>query len=351
MKRIINFVFALVLVVPGVLVAQSFGISQDQVQVDVRPAVIQPNFPVTFDVVSYSTDINRAYVAYYVDGVLVQDGIGLKNFSVDAPAVGQNMNVEIRVRTTGQGTVTKTYNIRPAQVDLLYEATNSYAPAMYQGKKLPAHQGGVRMVAIPYFIDSEGRRLSSDSLIYNWSIDGNPQVDSSGFGRDILEFEGPEYYRDRRVSVEVTNVDGNLVAEREIALPTYEPVIRFYRENPLWGTEFSAAITADSPLRLSAAETTIRSVPFFVSDASLYDVVDYQWTMNGAPTQVYGNRNLFNLRVPTSGSGTAQIELEIDHQQKLLQIAHSVFTVVFGTETDTGTTINTSGSNFFGSSN
>ena len=53
----------------------------------------------------------------------------------------------------------------PSQVDLVFEATNSYAPVMYQGKKLPAHEGGVQVVAVPYLVDENGRKLDEASLI------------------------------------------------------------------------------------------------------------------------------------------------------------------------------------------
>lgn len=346
MKRICTLLCACIALGPLGAFAQGFGISQEQLVIDVRPQVIQPNFPVTFEVTSYATDINRAYVSYIVDGQVAAEGVGLKEFSVDAPRVGQTMQVEVNVRTVDQGTMSETFTLSPAQVDLLYEATDSHAPAMYRGKKLPAHQGGVRMVAMPYFVDQAGRKLDPDSLIYTWRVDGNVQQDASGYGQQVFEFEGPEYYRDRRVSVEVGDVSARLEAEREITLPTYEPVIRFYPENPLWSTDYSSAITADRPLRLSAQELAVRAVPFFVSNADSYDMVEYEWILNNTPTQVYGDRNVFNLRAPSEGSGSATIELKLEHNRKLLQVAHSIFQVVFGAEaqSEDGST----NANFFG---
>ena len=343
----------LFLVVPMWVWAQGLGISNEQIALETRPQIIQPNQPVDITMVSYSTDINRAQVSLYVDGILIQQGVGLKQFSVDAPSVGDVVEVRIIVRTIDQGTITKTLVLNPSQVDLLYEATNSYAPTLYPGKRLPAHEGGVRVVAIPFMVDSTGRKLDPDTLVYTWKVDDQVQVNQSGYGRDTFEFKGSPYYRTRTVSVLVEAVDGLQVANRFIDIPAYDPVIRFYPEHPLWGVDLSDAIIADEPLLLEVPEMVVRSVPFFISDSDSAGLVTYQWNMNGQSMTTFGDRNIINLRAPSAGEGRAQVDLKINHSNKILQIAQSVFTVVFGEQAIERARANSpdNSPNFFGSSN
>lgn len=338
---------------PMAVFSQGLGLSQEQVTVEVRPLITKPNQPVSLKVVSYSTDINRAEVSLYVDGALIEQAVGLKEMSVDAPAVGETTAVRVVIKTIDQGTVTKNISLTPSQVDLLFEATNSYVPPMYLGKKLPAHEGGVRVAAIPYLVNSNGQKLDPKSLVYTWKVDDQVQGDVSGYGRDTFEFKGSPYYKTRSVSVQVESVDQALVAERTIDIPAFDPVARFYVEHPLWGTDLSQAIIAEEPLLLEVPEMEIRSVPFFVSDSQSRSAVTYDWRMNGEKMNTFGDRDIINLRAPAEGEGQARIDLKITHNEKLLQIAQSVFTVVFGEEAVRRAQENTSSgnTNFFGTSN
>lgn len=315
---------------PVDLSAQAIGLSQEQVQLDIRPAITQPNQPVEISLTSNHTDLHRARVSLYQDGVLVEQGIGQTRFVVTAPPVGKRMELELVTETINRGIVRTPVTLAPAQVDLLYEAVNSHVPVLYQGKKLPAHEGGVRVVAMPYLVDELGRTLDPESLIYSWYIDEIPREDLSGFGQRSIVFAGSAYYRTESVAVEVRSVDGALVAQRTIEIPAFDPVVRFYEEHPLWGTDLSKALVAEEPLLLGVPEMTVRSVPYFVSDSQSVGLVDYQWQMNGQTMTTFGDRNIINLRAPESGEGQAQIDLEVTHTDKLLQIARSVFTVVFG---------------------
>lgn len=331
----------------------SMGIQTDQVIVDISPAIVQPLQPVEIKVTSYNTDLNRAEVSLYMDGVLVQQGLGLTKFNITAPAVGERVTARVSIRTIDQGTVSQEFTLQPGLVDLLYEATNSYVPTFYEGRKLPAHEGGVRVVAMPYFLDESGRKMDPATLVYTWKIGEEFQTDQSGYGRQILEFKGSPFYRPKTVFVQVESVDGSIIATRSIELPAYDPVIRFYQKTPLWGTDINNAIVADRPLVLSIPEMVIESAPYFFSDSDNDSTVTYDWRMNGQTLATVGNRDIINLRVPASASGQTRINLKINHNDKILQIAESLFTVVFGDKRVAGSgksSVNTSNRNFFGAS-
>ena len=335
---------------------QGIGISSSGVDVELRPRVVQPLTPVSMELSSFSTDLNRARISLYVDGALITQELGKTQFSVDAPAVGQSKDVRFVIETRDQGTVTKTLTISPAQVDLVAEAASSYTPTLYQGRKLPADGAPVRVVAIPYFVDASGRKIDPDSLVYSWFVADSKQVNASGYGKQVFNFPGSALYRTKTVAVEVETVDGDLLARRSIELPAYDPVIRFYKKSPLWGIDLSEAITADASFVLNVPELEVVSVPYFFSGDQ--SSLTYDWRMNGSPMQTFGDNNLINLRAPDNQSGRARISLKATNQNQILQIAESVFTVVFGDPgaPRRGSTTNSSndssgGFNFFGTGN
>lgn len=304
--------------------------ANSEVTLKQRPQVVQANQNVDFEVVSYNTDINRAQVEVYLNDTLVSSGVGLKKFTVPAPGVGEQTRVRVVIRTVDSGTVEKYVTLRPSRVDLLYEATNSYAPPLYEGKKLPAHEGGVRVVAMPYFVNDDGVKIDTGSLVYSWEVDGQAQPSQSGYGRSIFEFKGSPYYTTREVKVRVETIDAVQVAERTIELPAYDPVVRFYQMHPVWGMDMSQAITAEESLVLNTSELAVQAAPFFVSDSDSREAVSYEWRMNGELLSPYGDRNIVNLRVPQEGSGESEVRLEVTHNNKILQIAKSLFRVRFG---------------------
>ncbi len=360
MKSLMIFCFAVCnCIYIGTVSAQGVGTQAAGINLEVSPRIIQPLSPVQLELVSYSSDINRARTSLYVDGVLISQVLGQRIFTVDSPAIGQTRDVQIVIETRNNGTVTKNISLTPAQVDLVSEALDSYTPTLYAGKKLAGHNGSVSVAAIPYFVDASGRKIDPNSLVYTWYVSDKKQVNASGYGKQQFIFTGSPLYRTQTITVETETVDGSLLAKRTIELPAYDPVIRFYRDNPLWGLDLSQAITADESLVLDVPELEVRSVPYFFSDIQSNYALDYQWRMNGSEMQTFGDNNLINLRAPENQSGQARISLKISNNNEILQIAESVFNVIFGDSSaetrgqgGSGTSENnSSGFNFFGTGN
>lgn len=330
--------------------AQSVGILPEQIIAEMVPRTPTPSQPVTITLTSFNTDLERARITYTFDGEVVLRGIGETEVEVVTPEVGSRSTLVVTIETFDKGTLTKTITLQPALVDLLYEANNSHTPTFYKGKKLPAHEGEVRVVAIPHFVDSLGRKLDPTGLVYTWKVGDINYPKKSGYGKDSFTFEGSPLYRTKTVSVEVESTDGTIRATRNIEIPAYDPVIRFYQEHPLWGLDLSQAIIAERPVTLQGVpEVVVKSVPYFFSDADDLESTTYDWRMNGQRVETFNDRNIVNLRSPETGSGQARVSLKISHENKILQIAESLFTVIFEGRDAGSANENTSGTNFFGS--
>ena len=305
------------------------AINDDDISVRMDPLVPGAGQQFDLTVSSFIADVNRSRITYRENGVVVAQGIGLKQQSFKAPAIGGKTTISITVETLESGSYTKSIVLRPSHVDLLYEAVNSYVPKGYEGKKLPAHYGGVKVVAMPYFIDDAGRKLDPKSLVYRWYVGDKIQQQSSGYGRDVFYFEGSPFYRTREVRVEVSSVDYEFNTVRSIIIPAFDPVIRFYEVHPTQGLKLEKAINADEPYDLPY-ETLVEAAPYFFSDIDDESRTTFRWRLNNRPLLTFGDRKQVTLRAPEGETGRARIELKINHENKILQIADAFFNVLFG---------------------
>jgi len=325
--------FIFLLAVPSV--NAQLGARDEDVIAALNPRVPQAGEQFTITLNSFVTDINRARVTFRVGGIVTAQGIGLKTQEFTTPQVGSTERIEITIETIDRGVLTKEIVLRPAQVDLVYEATNSYVPDGYKGKKLPAHFGGVRLIALPYFIDAAGNKIDSKSLVYTWHVGDQAQQQASGFGRDTFEYRGSAFYRTKDVHVEVSSVDRSLTASRNISIPAFDPVIRFYPVHPIWGLDLRQAINANEAYSLQQ-ERLVEAAPFYFSDIEDERQTTFRWEMNGRPMQAFGDRKQVNLRAPDGLSGQARITLSINHESRILQIADAFFSVLFGQQNEAG---------------
>ena len=110
-------------------------------------------------------------------------------------------------------------------VDLIWEG-ETYTPAFYAGRPLPSAGNLVRVAALPYAVKN-GRRLSSNQLIFNWIKDQNPIQSASGRGKDVLEYRAETNGAPSVVRVEVSTVSGERLAEARVPIPTIKPKLIF----------------------------------------------------------------------------------------------------------------------------
>ena len=70
------------------------------VGVSVTPESVAPGDLVTIKLESFSTDLNRAEIIWTVDGTVLLQGVGQKEYSLRAKGLGEQTKVEITINTT-----------------------------------------------------------------------------------------------------------------------------------------------------------------------------------------------------------------------------------------------------------
>jgi hypothetical protein len=318
---------------PQTLFAQTFeglGTQSNALSVSVSPKRPGPNQPVTVTIESFSLDLNRSEISWFLNGKIQTENIGQKTFSFKTGGPGSISNILIVVKTR-EGTVTEqSLNIRPATVDLIWEAV-SYTPPFYKGKALYPFQGTVKVVAIPNIVTQNGGLLDAKNLVYTWKVDGHPATDVSGYGKNFIFFNGGIPLKPTSVTVEVASLDQTYAAEGSTKFSPVQPQVIFYEDSPLLGTLYGKAMSKNTTLQNE--EIKITAVPYFAGTRNKEDGnLEYEWQMNNQIVQMFGNKSSLAFRQEKGevGMGMATVSLVVSNPKKIFQSAMAGLSLSFG---------------------
>lgn len=281
-----------------------------------------PEYPNQGDAVSislstYAFDINSSQVVWLVDGKIKTQGTGLKTITQNAPTNGSKTTIEAQITTQDGKKYSKTIILSPQDIDLLWEATDSYVPPFYKGKAIPAEQALVKFTAIPHFIEG-GKELDRTKTAFYWKRADKTVPSVSGFGKNsyliILDYltEG------ETIEVSAQAVGSSATAKRSVYITPTEPEILVYEANPLLGTLYGKSFTRG--VKLGSSEITFVAEPFgFSGKSKIYSALEYLWTVNGEVTDPNENPNRITVRTPEEGSGESLLKIQITSVDKILQ--------------------------------
>lgn len=300
--------------------------SEDDIHVKMQPELPKANQDVSINIESYITDLERAEILWYKNSKLIKRGNGETSFSFATSNLGTSDTITIQVKSSNAGLITKNIVISPAEVDLVWEA-DSFTPPLYKGKALNSHQSKIKIIALPNFVTENGNIIDSNNLIYTWKKDWKVQGNSSGYGKNILNIEGPQMFKDSLIILEVETVDGKLKAKGSINIEAYEPKIIFYENNPLLGVVYSQAISNQFNLRNE--EIVITAQPFFFSSSDISKGnLEYNWSMNNREISGSEKDNSITLK-QGKDTGVTNLRLEIQNVYRIMQFARNSFNINF----------------------
>lgn len=279
-----------------------------------------PNQSVDIKIESFSVDLNRSTLVWTVDGKQEKSGVGVTSFSTKAPANGKVSTVAVTIKTADGRTIRKSIEIRPGDVTIAWEALGN-TPPLFKGKILPSYQGSVRFVAMPELYKA-GKRLDPQDLIYTWKNGSTVLGSLSGFGKQSAVVNGTVVVEPLRISVDVQSKDGVSRGNGSISVDFYDPEVRFYKEDPLYGVLYNHSLQNQEPLTNN--EFKVVGIPFNFSD-----VGEYNWSINGAEKPDLAKEKSITFRNKGTTGGTSLISLEMKSASRILQYARNNFTVYF----------------------
>jgi hypothetical protein len=295
------------------------------VGITISPSNPAPGEQIVVSLESYSVDLNRAKIAWFVDGQIQRTEIGLKKFYGTAGQAGVLTTVSAQVETQNGEIFEKEISFIPAGVDLLYEVV-SYTPPFYKGKALNSNESTVVVSAFPEMFDLNGQKLKTQDLIYTWRKDGAVLGDRSGKGRNYLTYTGSVPVRDVEISVSASSLDQTLNASKTITIPRGNPQIVFYENSPAFGLLFNRAI--NKSVRLTNDEFSVVGMPYYFSAGfPASPNLDYAWTVDSQTITNQEPKNSLTFKQEGPGSGVAQVGLKISNVGRIFQFTNNSFRI------------------------
>jgi hypothetical protein len=296
--------------------AQSIG-STDTLSVEINPDTPSPYQTITIVPSSTLIDIAASTITVTVNGSKTYSGSGSAPISAQIGGPGTSTSIVVTA-TSGGRSYSKKIVITPEQVALITEPVST-THAFYAGKGLVSPAGRVRFIAMPAFVSTSGKAIDPTKLEYTWRMNEKILESDSGIGKNILDAQAPDRYRDVTVSVTVQTVDGSLVAQAKTPVSPVDPITRIYEDDPLLGALFNNALT--DQVALSGDEETFLGVPYYFSERPALT-----WQVNGTNSGTDGD---ITVRATGNGQGTAALSFAAA-QTDTAQTANSTMSVLFG---------------------
>jgi len=272
---------------------------------NLNPQYPKPNEVVTISLTGYGFNLDDSIISWLVDDKVQIQGVAKTEFAVTLGPLGSKTKVNAVVQTRTNRTIAKELIFQPAEVDLLYEA-NTYTPKDYRGAALPTIGTQVKVVAIPQMMYL-GSLLRSETLTYEWRVNGRKLNTESGRGKDSITFIIPE----KKVTIEAIakSTTYGLDASKKITINTVEPEIILYPIKPLEG---KSAIAIKKEIEKSG-DLSIKAEPYFINRGSVNsNLIFFNWTIDGKKIidDFANKQGILNLSIPETREGDILMSIE-----------------------------------------
>lgn len=310
---------AYLFIAPIFIFAQATEISKT-VEMSMSPQNPSPGETVTFGISAYEFNVDLSNVVWSVDGKVVKSGVGIKSFSLTAPANGKSSVVSVSITPKNEAPITRSITISPSDIDLIYEVLDGHVPTFYRGKVLPIKQSQIKIVALPNVKTVSGGQARAKDFAYTWRKDGENAPSQSGFGRNSLIFSNQILDTGNTVEVSATNGLKTVVGTIDITL--FEPEIVFYELDLVSGIKYQRAFKSGEYIKQS--KLSLIAEPYFLSKGFMTNNdIKTSWYVNGQlATSVAKNNVILNT---ATTAGRVDVSFEYNDTKKLFRNLKKAF--------------------------
>ena len=291
------------------------------VSLNISPEYPKANQDVRASLSSYSVDLNNTRISWILNSETIISGVGKKSFSFKTGNPGSVITLEVKVETINGSIIKKKKTINTTDVDMLWEAYDTYVPPFYKGKTLVPEEGMVKVVAFPNVQNLAG-------FNYKWKSDDDAQVDSSGYEKNYFIYKNSYLEDSNKTGVNVSDIFGNGVGEGEITISPGVPKILIYRKDPNLGIKWENALT-DYFFINPAGETLVAEPYFFYPKNLASENVSLKWVLNGEEVALQNPINSLAIKLVSGQSGDATIQFIINNTQTLFESVQKQLNVSF----------------------
>lgn len=315
-RKAIFFMICLVLSVYTYTGVYAQVIEPDDIIIDVIPEIPEPGEIVTINLTSYSFDINTYFIEWIEGNEIKLSGYGKRDYQFLAGKIGETKTVKLVIRPQEGGSVvyTKQFVSKPSGLDILWQTADTYTPPFYRGKALPSTESIVKIIALPTFQTTK-KTVTAKDAVYSWKRNFETMSGASGYGKNIFSIKKSYLTDEETIQVTASEPTEGSVATGDVLIKTYPAKIIFYKKDPLFGIDFTRAITTETTL--GKTDTTLLAIPYFLSPKNILDNdLTYTWSLNGSEIGTPAIKNQIVLR-GSDTAGTAKLDLLIESLDKL----------------------------------
>jgi hypothetical protein len=283
----------------------------NDILLNINPEYPKANEAVKASLSTFTTDLDTAKISWILNGTLALEGIGKKDFSFSIGNNALQTNLEAKVETVNGLIINKKTTISTSNIDLIWEAIDTYVPPFYKGKALSPIGGSIKIVAMPGTKNVSGFK-------YSWKKDNKNNSDSSGYEKNYFLYKNNFLEKGNIIEVAVSDLMGNKIGSNEISMTPINPKIVFYEKDFLLGTKWEKA-TKDG-FTINKDGTTLMAEPYFFSqkDTSSPDLT-FKWSINNQEPLMSDQKNLLSIKPESGKSGNSNIKVTIKNNKTLFQ--------------------------------
>jgi len=207
-------------------------------------------------------------------------------------------------------------------VNLDWQALNSYTPPFYEGKPLPGEEAAIKVVASTEIKTPVGN-FDSSKFFYSWKINDYYSHTYSKTGGNILIFPLDELVNENVVSLEVytDNTEQTLLTQKQISIYPRSAKALLYKEmgNPI--ITYANAINKryQNYSVYPGQEFDVIAEPFYFSAKSPTDPkLSYIWSLNNIPGNT-NSTNVFSYTAPSGASRNFGLGVKVSNSTESLQ--------------------------------
>lgn len=315
-KPTISWLFQLaVAVIAFSLLAFSFSQAQslpdlpgEAVSITTSARFPEPNQLVTLTLNDYTINSIGSTINWRVDGV-DRPGDNNRSIEVEAGPLGTETKVDLTLTQADGSRLTTSHIIKPVRLDIIVEG-DTLTPPFYRGRALPSKQSNIKAVALLHTASAD----DFSGYTYRWLVNNNVAAGGGRVGQNTFSFVS-DFDNNPRLTVEVYDRAGEMVASRGIRIKMTEPELHFYEVNPLRGQSRHAL---SNTFFMVGNETTVRAEPYFVNrNIFTRNTLLNEWRLNRS--LVSGNPSMPNeITLARQGdSGSFRLDFQLRNTANL----------------------------------
>ncbi len=275
---------------------------------------LQPSYPGPFSeatatINDFTEQHQASGVVWYIDGKKMEDKTNQREIDFVTGDTNVPMTLTAVLEIPGKNPLTIEHKIKPVYLDIIAEP-QTRVPSFYKGRPLPSLGSEVNLTAV-----INGGQISPENLNYYWKVNNKVVESGSTKGKYKISFTFG-YDAENIVSLIVSNGPGQVVARRDVLLPSVRPKMVFYEINPLYGPEH---LPIKGSLSLISNAGSIQAEPYFLDILTYNQPSLTEWKIDGARSPNI-NPNPYQLTLMRQGGrGKSRVDFHVRSLDGALQ--------------------------------